>query len=119
MVVWLSLEDNIRVLIIGVRGKVHENQPDKIGAKLESIIRSLHKPVLVVNEAFKTPQRIMIAYDGSAAAEKAIDMVANSPLYKGLSCHLVCVSKDDGMSDNLLEKAANKLHTTGVWRSFP
>ena len=34
-------------------GKVNENQPDKIGAKLESIIRSLHTPILVVNEAFK------------------------------------------------------------------
>lgn len=115
----IELEDNIRVLIIGVRGKVHENQPDKIGAKLESIIRSLHKPVLVVNAAFKTPQRLMIAYDGSAAAEKAIDMVADSQLYKGLSCHLVCVGKDDGTADNLLEKAANKLHAAGGIEVFP
>ncbi len=115
----IELENDIRVLIIGVRGKIHENQPDKIGAKLESIIRSLHKPILVVNEAFKTPQRIMIAYDGSPAAEKAIDMVANSPLYKGLSCHLVCVCKDDGMPDNLLEKAANKLIAAGDIEVFP
>ena len=115
----IELENDIRVLIIGVRGKVHENQPDKIGEKLESIIRSLHKPILVVNEAFKTPQRIMIAYDGSPAAEKAIDMVANSRLYKGLSCHLVCVSKDDGTTDNLLEKAANKLRAAGGIEVFP
>lgn len=104
----IELENNLRVLVIGVRGKVHENQPDKIGAKLESIIRSLHKPILVVNAEFKEPQRIMIAYDGSQAAEKALDMVANSPLYKGLTCHLVCVSKDDGKG-RLLEVAANKL----------
>jgi nucleotide-binding universal stress UspA family protein len=109
----IELEDNIRVLIIGVRGKAHENQTDKIGAKLESVIRSLHRPILVVNEAFKTPQRMMIAYDGSAAAEKAIDMVADSPLYKDLTCHLVCVSKGDDMTDNLLEKAANKLLAAG------
>ena len=91
----IELEDKVRVLVIGLRGKVHENQPDKIGAKLESIIRSLHKPILVVNEAFTTPKRILIAYDGGKAAEKAVDMVANSPLFQGLICHLVCVSTDE------------------------
>ncbi|MCK9606302.1 MAG: universal stress protein [Methylomonas sp.] len=108
----IELENDLRVLVIGVRGKVHENQPDKIGAKLEAIIRSLHKPILVVNAEFKTPERIMIAYDGSQAAEKALEMVATSPLYKGLICHLVCVSKDDGKGQ-LLEVAANKLQLAG------
>lgn len=104
----IELENDIRVLVLGVRGKIHENQTDKIGAKLEAIIRSLHKPILVVNGRFKAPERIMIAYDGSEAAEKALDMVANSPLYQGLSCHLVCVSKDDGKG-KLLARAAHKL----------
>ncbi|MFZ2452350.1 MAG: universal stress protein [Methylovulum miyakonense] len=107
----IELESDIRVLVIGIRGKVHENQPDKIGAKLESIIRSLHKPILVVNAEFKVPEHIMIAYDGGQAAEKALDMVANSPLYRGLTCHLVCVSKDDGKGQ-LLKVAANKLKLT-------
>lgn len=108
----IELESNLRVLVIGVRGNVHNNQPDKIGAKLESIIRSLHKPILVVYAEFKTPQHIMLAYDGSPAAEKALDMVANSPLYKGLVCHLVCVSQDEGKVP-LLEVAANKLQLAG------
>ncbi|MFU8790173.1 MAG: universal stress protein, partial [Methylobacter sp.] len=108
----IELENDLRVLVIGVRGKEHENQADKIGAKLESIIRSLHKPILVVNAEFKAPERIMLAYDGSAAAEKALDMVTNSPLYKGLVCHLVCVSKDEGKGQ-LLEVAANKLQLAG------
>ncbi len=109
----IELEDSIRVLVIGIRGKVHENQPDKIGAKLESIIRSLHKPILVVNDTFKAPQRIMIAYDGSKAADKAIDMVAASPLYKGLICHLVYVSKDDTATEQWLQPVADKLTNAG------
>jgi nucleotide-binding universal stress UspA family protein len=109
----IELEESIRVLVIGIRGKAHENQPDKIGAKLESIIRSLHKPILVVNEAFKAPQRIMIAYDGSEAAEKAVNMVVNSPLYKGLTCHLVYVSKDATATEKLLQPVADKLTNAG------
>ncbi|OAH98415.1 universal stress protein UspA [Methylomonas methanica] len=108
----IELENDLRVLVIGVRGKVHDNQPDKIGAKLQPIIRSLHKPILVVNAEFKAPERIMLAYDGSQAAEKALDMVANSPLHKGLVCHLVCVSQDE-VKGQLLEVAASKLQLAG------
>ena len=110
----IELEEQVRVLVVGVRGKIHDKQPDKIGAKLESIIRSLHKPILVVNDGFRLPERIMIAYDGSKAAEKALDMVAKSPLYQGLLCHLVSVSEDKHAGE-LLEQAANKLkQTSGI-----
>ena len=107
-----ELEDSIRVLVIGARGKVHEDRPDQIGAKLESMIRSLHRPILVSYEAFKAPQLIMIAYDGSEAAEKTIDMVVSSPLYKDLVCHLVHVGKKES-ADSLLKKAAEKLRAAG------
>lgn len=103
-----ELEQDIRVLVIGARGKEHEDQENEIGAKIDALIRSLHRPILVAYEAFKVPEQIMIAYDGSEAADKAVDMVATSPLYKGLVCHLVCVSKKDSAED-LLEQAASKL----------
>jgi nucleotide-binding universal stress UspA family protein len=54
----------------------------------------------------------MIAYDGSEAADKAVDMVASSPLYKGLTCHLVCVNKNEDTAAKLLEQAADKLKLT-------
>ena len=104
----IELEDQIRVLVIGVRGKVHENQTGRLGAKLESIIRSLHRPILVVNNTFKAPQDVMIAYDGSRESEKALDMVATSPLYRGLRCHLVSVAQNDDRGA-LLDAAIGKL----------
>ena len=107
--------DHVRrngVLVIGARGKVHENRPDQIGAKLETMIRSLHCPILIAYDSFKMPERIMIAYDGSTAADKAVAMVADSPLYKGLTCHLVCVGKKE-TADDLLGKAADKLRAAG------
>lgn len=107
-----EIKEDIRILVIGARGKIHEDQTDKIGAKLESMIRSFHGHILVAYEAFKSPQRIMIAYDGSEASDKAIAMIADSPLYKGLSCHLVCVNKKD-TADSLIETAADKLKAAG------
>ena len=105
----IELEESIRVLVIGLRGREHDNQPKQIGAKLEAIIRSLHRPVLIVNDAFNAPQRIMIAYDGSKVADKAVEMVAESPLFKGLTCHLVCVNDNEATAARLLERAAAKL----------
>jgi len=105
----IDLEDDIRVLVLGVRGEDHEKQQEKIGSHLEMMIRAIHRPILVVNDEFKTPSTIMLAYDGSEAAEKAVDMVAKSPLYKGLTCHLVCVNKNAANAENLLKQAQKKL----------
>ena len=104
----VELEDSIRILVIGARGKIHEDQPDQLGAKLASMIRSLHRPILVACNPFKAPESIMIAYDASEAADKAVDMVANSPLYRGLTCHLVYVSKN-GKVDIPLKSTAERL----------
>jgi nucleotide-binding universal stress UspA family protein len=108
----VDLKDDLRILVIGARGKIHEDQTDKIGAKLESMIRSIHGHILVAYEVFKTPQRIMVAYDGSEASDKTIDMIANSPLYKGLICHLVCVNKKD-TANNFIENAVERLKAAG------
>jgi len=105
----IDLEQSVRVLVLGLRGQVHNDQENQIGAKLEAVIRSLHRPILIVNGSFKAPEHIMVAYDGSEAADKAVDMVATSPLYKGLTCHLVCVNNNEETAVKLLEKAKAKL----------
>lgn len=104
----IEYENDIRVLVVGARGKIHEEQTDQIGAKLESMIRSLHRPILVAYQSFKTPQTIMIAYDGNESSSKAMDMVIGSGLCKGLTCHLVHVARS-GDADEMLEQAANKM----------
>lgn len=109
----IELEQQIGVLVLGRRGRVHENQPDQIGSKLEAVIRSLHRPILIINDAFHAPQRIMLAYDGGKAAEKAVEMVARSPLFKGLECHLVCVKKNEESAADLLQQAAAKIQASG------
>ncbi len=106
----VDLKDDLRILVIGARGKIHENQTDQIGSKLEPLIRSLHGHILVAYEVFKAPQRIMIAYDGGEASEKAIDMIAHSPLYKDLSCHLVRVNEKDTENASI-ENAVDRLET--------
>jgi nucleotide-binding universal stress UspA family protein len=107
----VELEGSIRVLVMGVRGEEH--QEGQIGAHLETVIRSLHKPVLVVNTPFSTPKKIMLAYDGHDASRKALDMVASSPVFKDIPCHLVYVG-DESTATNVLNDAAKVLQSAGI-----
>ncbi|MEX1198716.1 MAG: universal stress protein [Pseudohongiellaceae bacterium] len=109
----IDLEGEIRVLVLGIRGEDHEDQERSIGSQLETAIRAMHRPVLVVNGEFTAePQRIMLAWDGSVAARKALEMVSTSPLYRGMECHLVHVSADADSASELLEEAASVLSRT-------
>lgn len=109
----VEMEEHIRVLVLGVRGEDHQSD-EGLGHHIESIIRALHKPILIVNQDFAEPQRIMLAYDGSEAAEKALDYLLTSPLYEGMDCHLVHVTKDDAKADELLENASERLQKAGL-----
>ena len=107
----IEIEDDIRSMVIGIRGKQHENQADGIGHQLESVIRSMHKPILVVNKAFSEPKKTMLAYDGSNSCKKALKMIAESPLLQSLPCHVVHVGKNGAA---LLDEATVVLESAGV-----
>lgn len=110
----IEMEEEIRVLVIGVRGEEHRHSGKGLGAHLESAIRALHRPVLVVNSQLRSPPReVMVAYDGSEAAQKALEMVASSPLYRGGNIHLITVEGGDGRSAEL-DKAAARLAAAGL-----
>ncbi len=106
----IDLEDSTRALVLGIRGEHHENQSG-ISTQLESIIRSLHRPILVVNKAFTEPKKIMLAYDGSDSCKKALDMVASSTLFKSLPCHIVHVGEK---AESLLGEAAKVLRDADI-----
>ncbi|WP_444956723.1 universal stress protein [Microbulbifer sp. ZKSA002] len=109
----VEMEDSIRALVLGIRGEEHGDSERGLGSHLETVVRSLHKPILVVNRDFTEPSRVMLAYDGSEASCKALAMVAESPLFRELSCHLVYVGPAE-TAENLLAEASAKLDSAGL-----
>ena len=109
----IEFEEEIRVLVLGIRGEDHEQDHHHLGAHLESTVRALHKPILVVNSDFKEPERVMLAYDGSEASGKALDMLAQSPLFKGIPVHLLTVGEDPATAGKLQQAATDKLQDAG------
>jgi nucleotide-binding universal stress UspA family protein len=86
-----ELEPEIRLLVMGKQGEDGDSIGDHVGNNLERVVRTMHRPILVSPQVFNQPESLMIAFDGSATTRKGVEMVASSPLFKGMTCHVVMV----------------------------
>ena len=86
-----ELEHEIRLLVIGKQGEQGDSIGRHLGNHVERLIRTMHRPILITQEAFHVPRQVMLAFDGSPTARKGVSMLADSPLFKGLPCHVVMV----------------------------
>lgn len=109
----VGLEEDIRVLIMGKHGTQTEYRSDKIGSQIESIVRAIHKPVLIASTPFQKPLSFLVAFDGSPTARKCVERIASSPLLKGLAVHLVYVGNPNSEMQNQLSWAKEQLESQG------
>ncbi len=56
-------------------------------------MRGLHKPILSVTAEFSEPRHVLIAFDGGGVTRRGVEMVAASPLFRGLPVHLLMSGK--------------------------
>lgn len=101
----LEREDHARVVVIGKRGVGHEYTSDHIGSIIERVVRASEKPVLVASREYAEPQHVVFAYDASPAAERALERLANSPLFDGLPIIIVMAEANDKAQREKLTRA--------------
>ncbi len=80
-----------------------------LGSNLESVVRQTHKPVLVTPEKYKKITKILVAYDGSAFATRALISGANIAQQMHLPLTVITVSDETGSGENILSKASESL----------
>jgi nucleotide-binding universal stress UspA family protein len=105
----IEFEHEIRLLVMGRQGEHGDSAGEHVGSHLENVVRTLHRPILVIPADYSEPQRILIAFDGSATTRKAVEMVAASPLFRGLPCHVVMVGAEKPEAREQLDWARTKL----------
>lgn len=108
-----ELEEDIRLLVIGKQGEAGDSLGEHIGSHLENVVRTMHRPILVTTSEFRLPERVMLAFDGSATTRKGVEMIAASPLFKGLPCHLVMVGAEIAENLKQLDWARQTLEAAG------
>ena len=106
-------EEGVRLLVLARRGESAEASQRALGRNVERVVRALRKPILTVTEGFKTPQRVMIAFDGGTVTRRGVHMVATSPLFRGLPIHLLMSGKDNANASRQLDWASTRLKDAG------
>ncbi|UYO73506.1 universal stress protein [Halomonas qinghailakensis] len=109
----VELEKDIRLLVVGKRGETAHHASGHLGSNLERVVREMHRPILMVPKAFKQPEKVLIAFDGSKTARKGVEMLARSPLFAGTECHVLIVGADTAEHRSELEWALSTLLDAG------
>lgn len=109
-----ELESEIRLLVIGKHGEGSGDDTRLIGSHLESVIRTMHRPILVTPASFRPPTTAMFAFDASETTRKGVEMLAASPLLQGMPIHLVSVSSDAFETRAALNVAQDRLEAAGL-----
>ena len=102
------------LLVLGKRGESADMAKLHLGSSLERAVRSVHRPILVASRAFKPIERVLIAFDGSASARKAVELAAQSHLLAGLECHLLMVGTESPTQAAQMTWALELLDAAGI-----
>lgn len=108
-----ELEQDVRLFVLGKRGEHADFAKLHLGSDLERAVRAVHRPLLVASRQFKPIQTFLIAFDGSETTRKGVEMIAASPLFKGLPCHVVMAGNDTPETRVQLQWAHDQLAGAG------
>lgn len=107
-------EANASLILIGKRGEHADFSTGHLGAHIERISRTSSKPVFVASRAFKPITSMLIAYDGSSSAMRAVDHVSRTPLYTGLDVKVVTIGPETKAAVKGLQDAEAMLKAGGI-----
>jgi len=103
----------VRLFVLGRRGASAAQTQQALGRHVEWTVRSLRRPILTVTDRFKAPERVLIAFDGTAITRQGVEMVAASPLFQGLPVHVLMSGKPSGDGQKQIEWARQTLAQAG------
>lgn len=109
-----EVEAEARVIVIGKRGEAADFANGHLGSNLERIVRASHRPVLVAARSFRPIAKVLVAFDGGASARRAIELIAQSPLFRGLSVQVVTVGPASPEAVTRLDSARASLAAAGI-----
>lgn len=108
-----ELEQDSDLIILGKRGENANFADEHLGANMERIVRSSHKPCLITPREFQPVNRVLLAYDGGKSCQRAIQYLTQSTAFKDLELHIITV--DTGNTEKAqqrLESARKIIETT-------
>ena len=106
-------ERDVRLFVLGRRGEAAEHTQRNLGRSVEWVVRRLKRPILAVTEDFRPPQRALLAVDGSPVTRRGVNLIAKSPLLKGIPLDILVSGKGKGEGLRHLPWAQKTLEKAG------
>lgn len=110
----VELEPESRLFVMGLHGESSAAVGRHVGSQLETVIRSVHRPVFLVPDEFRAPRSVMLAFDGSPTAFRSIELLAGTPVFNRMPLHLVMVGSETEEHWAQLNRAKEALDTHGM-----
>ncbi|MHB2148351.1 universal stress protein [Calditrichota bacterium LG25] len=97
------------MVIMGIRGEYEKWSGKLLGATTESVTRQIAKPMMLVDKEFKPFEQIYCGYDGTIAANHALEMAAFLAYSLNLPLQVVSVFDSDDEREETLKEAKQYL----------
>ena len=109
------------LVFLGKRGSGAEYNTDLLGSNMESVIRRCNLPVIITPRTYRSLQRIMVCYDGSEFATKALRAAAHLCAFCPGGCvsfRLLVVHPSEEEARHLAEKAGKYIEAYDMEKVF-
>lgn len=110
----VELEPDARLFVLGEHFRASSSARLHLDHRVEHVVRAVQRPVLVVTGSrFATPERFVIAFDGSPTGRRTVERVAASPLLAGLPVLVAMAGADAGPARRQLDEVRGVLEQAG------
>jgi nucleotide-binding universal stress UspA family protein len=97
------------LLILGKRGEFSRLESKALGATVESVARTIRKPVLVVKKEIIPITNILIGYDGSEHANQALQHAGHLAEATASQMTVLCITDDEELGAHYCAEAEKYL----------
>ncbi|HOD43215.1 MAG TPA: universal stress protein, partial [Candidatus Wallbacteria bacterium] len=102
------------LVIMGKRGENANFGSAFLGSVVENATRLVNKPVMVVDEKYRKLQKVLFAYDGTASANKALQLLAQFTLAAKYDLCVITVADDEIDGKAVLDEAVSYLESYDI-----
>jgi nucleotide-binding universal stress UspA family protein len=106
--------EDIDLILLGQQTYFHFETQAMADGTLETVLRRSHRPVVAVPRELPRDGRVMVAYDGSRPAARALESFQSSGLGKGQEVHVVSVAADEKTAARRAEEGTKFLCFHGI-----
>jgi nucleotide-binding universal stress UspA family protein len=101
-------------IVIGRRGEHASWRGFLLGSVVEEVVRGCTRPVVVTTREARPLRKVLVAYDGSRYANRALGVAASMAESRAIPVTVVCVSSDSQAGERHLDEAAAFLEPHGI-----